>query len=141
MNEAFYWLKWFIAAGGAFVAQFFGGWSAALTALVVMAILDYASGVYAAFLEQKLSSSVGFRGIARKVFIFVIVAAAHMADLAFGNDTFLRDMTVLFYLANEGISLLENAARAGLPVPGPLRSALDQLKKRSEEPKEETHNG
>ncbi len=100
-----------------------------LTALVVFVAADFAAGVAAAAAEKRLSSAVGFRGIARKVLIFVLVGAANMLDVYVIRDTgMLRTATVFFYIANEGLSLLENAARLGLPLPGKLRAALAQLK-------------
>ncbi|WP_255298532.1 phage holin family protein [Brevibacillus dissolubilis] len=131
MNE--YILKFIVAFFGTVTTYMFGGWSPLLEVLAWLVIIDYATGVYAAFVEKKLSSNEGFKGLGKKVLIFFLVAAAHKMDIALGTPGFLGTITIYFYIANEGLSLLENGTRAGLPVPGALRSALIQLKKRSDQ--------
>lgn len=114
---------------GGLVGYLWGGWSTLMGILLTFVFIDYATGLFASALEGKLSSKVGFKGIFKKVMIFAIVAVAHLIDEALGgqNDIF-RDATIFFYLANELLSILENAGRAGLPIPDKLQNAVDVLK-------------
>ena len=96
-------------------------------------LLDYITGVMCAISDKKLSSAVGFKGICRKVLIFALVGGGHILDTrVIGAGSVLRTAVIFFYLSNEGISLLENAAHLGLPVPKKLKDILEQLHKRSE---------
>lgn len=117
-----------IAVGGSFTAYFFGGWGPLLGVLLAFVILDYTSGLVAAFHEKILSSYTGFVGIAKKVFIFALVGVGHLIDTALGSDHLVRDAVIFFYLANELLSILENAGRIGLPVPEALQKAVVALK-------------
>jgi toxin secretion/phage lysis holin len=117
-----------IAVGGAAASYLFGGWSTLLDVLLTFVVIDYVSGVIAAGAEGKLKSKVGLIGIARKVFIFAMVAIAHLVDSALGDQHVLRDATIFFYLANELLSIIENAGRVGLPVPTPIQKAVEVLK-------------
>jgi toxin secretion/phage lysis holin len=118
---------------GAVTSFLFGEWSPLLGILVALVFIDYASGIGASGIEGKLNSSVGMKGIARKVAIFLIVAVAHMLDVSLGYEgNILRDATIFFYLANEVLSIIENAGRIGLPVPEQIRQAVEVLKGKSE---------
>ena len=118
-----------ITAIGAWLGAFLGGTDSLLYAIVGFTIIDYATGVLAAINAHKLSSSVGFRGIARKIIIFALIGLAHLLDVhVLGTPGVLRTATIFFYLSNEGISVLENAALLGLPIPGGLQQALDTIK-------------
>lgn len=121
-----------VAVGGAAASFLWGGWSALLSVLLVFVAFDYASGVYAAWKEGTLSSRKGIDGIARKVFIFAMIAVAHLVDSALGDQHIFRDATVWFYLANELLSIIENAGRAGFPVPEPVQRAVAVLKGKGE---------
>lgn len=126
-------IKYISAAIGSFVSFMFGGWSTLLSILLAFIVIDYVSGFVAAGIEGKLSSSNGMRGIAKKVAVFFVVAVAHMMDVALGYDGhILRDATIFFFLANEALSILENAGRIGVPVPGALKKAIDILNEKSE---------
>ena len=104
-----------------------------LIALIVFAVLDYITGVMCAIEDKTLSSAVGFRGIARKVIIFMLVGVGHILDThVVGTGSALRTAVIFFYLSNEGLSLLENAAYIGLPVPEKLKDILAQLHRRGE---------
>ena len=104
-----------------------------LYALLAFAVVDYVTGVMCAIVDKKLSSSVGFKGIFRKVLIFVMVGIAHILDTQIiGNGSVLRTAVIFFYISNEGVSLLENASHLGLPVPEPVKTVLKQLHDRSE---------
>ena len=118
----------FAALGGALGAVM-GGFDGFLYALVVFVVVDYVTGLMAAAVEKKLSSEVGFKGIFRKVVIFCLVAVGHIVDThVIREGSVLRTAVIFFYLSNEGISILENAARTGLPIPEKLKAVLEQLR-------------
>ena len=123
--------KTVVALGGGAASYLFGGWSSLLGILVAFVVIDYISGFVAAGIEGKLASSVGLRGIAKKVFIFVIVAVAHLADQAAGTSI-IRDAAIFFYLANELLSIVENSGRIGLPIPPVIAQAVEILQGKSE---------
>lgn len=122
--------KTIVATGGAAISYLFGGWSTLLGVLLAFVIIDFASGCAASGVEGKLKSKVGLIGIARKVFIFGMVAVAHLVDSVLGDQHLIRDATIFFYLANELLSIIENAGRIGLPVPTPIQRAVEVLKGR-----------
>lgn len=129
-------LHYVYAAMGGFIGWFMGGFDGFLYALLVFVVLDYLTGVMVAILEKKLSSEVGFRGIFKKVLIFFLVGIGHIVDTqVIKSGSVLRTAVIFFYLSNEGISILENVAMIGLPVPQKLRDVLEQL--REEEKGEE----
>ena len=103
----------------------FGGWDALITALLMLIVIDYITGVLAAGIQGKLSSSTGLKGIAKKVFIMMIVALAVQIDNVYPTNGTVRDLVIYFFLANEGLSVLENAGRAGLPIPDKLTKTLE----------------
>lgn len=106
----------------------FGKLDGLITALIVFVTIDYITGFICAWAEKKLSSEVGAKGIAKKVFIFFLVAVANVIDTQiFKEGATLRTAVIFYYLANEGLSIVENAARLGLPVPDKLKTALEQL--------------
>ena len=124
-----------ITAIGGWVGYFVGGMDGLLIALIVLMSLDYISGVMCAIMDKSLSSAVGFRGIAKKVLILMLVGVANILDIhVVGEGSALRGAVIAFYMSNEGLSLLENAAHIGLPVPDPLKNALAQLHGRDEKP-------
>ena len=124
-----------ITAIGGWVGYFMGGMDGMLIALIVLMSLDYISGVMCAIMDRSLSSAVGFRGIAKKVLILMLVGVANILDIhVVGEGSALRGAVIAFYMSNEGLSLLENAAHIGLPVPDPLKNALAQLHGRDEKP-------
>ena len=127
----------FTAVGG-WLGYFLGGCDGLLIALVVFAVTDYITGVMCAIADKKLSSEIGFKGICRKVIIFMLVGIAHVLDInVIATGSVLRTAVIFFYLSNEGVSLLENAAHLGLPVPEKLKDVLEQLHDRAEKEKEE----
>ena len=114
---------------GTAICQYIGGFDGLLEALVIFSVIDYITGVFCAINERTLSSSIGFKGIMQKVLIFLLVAIANIVDARIiGEDKLLRTAVIFFYLSNEGISILENAARLGLPIPDKLRDILHQLR-------------
>ena len=128
MKTSFYYLQSGFFALGAIVGGFLGGKDGLLYALLVLVILDYVTGVLNAIDQKRLSSSVGYKGIARKVLIFVLVGTANVVDVyILGKTGMLRATVIFFYISNEGISILENASYLGLPVPQKFQSVLKQL--------------
>lgn len=125
-------IKFIVGAGGASASFLFGGWSDALVTLGVFALLDFATGFAAAAREGKLNSEVGFWGIPRKVLIFVIVAVANLADQWADTGHMFRDGAVAFYIANEVLSIIENAGRMGVPVPPKVQEMIEVLKGKGE---------
>ena len=126
----------FTAFGG-FLGWFLGGVDGFLYALIAFTVIDYITGVMCAITDKNLSSSIGFKGICRKVLIFILVGIANILDVdVIGTGSILRTAVIFFYLSNEGVSLLENAAYLGLPVPEKLKAVLEQLHGRSEDEKE-----
>ena len=122
----------FTALGG-FLGWFLGGVDGFLYALIAFVVIDYITGVMCAINDRKLSSEVGFRGICRKVLIFLLVGIGHIVDAqVIGSGGVLRTAVIFFYLSNEGVSLIENAAHLGLPVPDKLKAVLEQLHDRAE---------
>lgn len=117
-----------LAAAGGFFGWFLGGMDGFMYALIAFVVVDYLTGIMRAIIEKELSSRVGARGIFKKILIFLLVGIAHLADLyLLGDGNALRTAVVFFYISNEGISLLENAAVIGLPIPEKLKDALAQL--------------
>ena len=122
----------FTAVGG-WLGWFLGGSDGLLFALIAFVVIDYITGIMCAVADKKLSSAVGFKGICKKVLIFALGGLGHILDTrVIGAGSVLRTAVIFFYLSNEGISLLENAAHLGLPVPKKLKDILEQLHKRSE---------
>ena len=118
----------FTAIGG-WLGYFLGGCDGLLYALIAFVVIDYITGVA----DKKLSSTVGFKGICRKVLIFLLVGIANVLDVqVIGSGSVLRTAVIFFYISNEGVSLLENAAHLGLPVPDRIKTVLEQLHDRSE---------
>ena len=122
----------FTAIGG-WLGYFLGGCDGLLYALLAFVILDYLTGLMCAIVDKKLSSEIGFRGIFKKVLIFIMVGIGHIMDLqVLGSVGVLRTAVIFFYISNEGVSLLENAAYLGLPLPEKLKAAPEQLHNRAE---------
>lgn len=117
-----------ITAIGGWIGYFVGGMDGLMTALLIFMVLDYITGLMCAIADKKLSSAVGFKGICRKVLIFVLVGIGNLVDVyVLGEGGALRTAVIFFYLSNEGISFLENAGHLGLPIPEKLKDVLEQL--------------
>lgn len=133
MKEFWNVIQLVFSAVGGWLGYFLGGFDGLLYALVVFMVMDYITGVMCAVSDRKLSSEVGFRGIFRKVLILMLVGIANLLDVqVIGTGAVLRTAVIFFYLSNEGVSLLENAAHLGLPVPEKLKAILAQLHDRAE---------
>ncbi|OPA76608.1 holin [Paenibacillus selenitireducens] len=121
-------LKWCVALITSSVTYFYGGWSAVLGALLAFVIFDYITGVVAAGSSGELKSKKGLIGIARKVFIFAMVAVGHLVDGILGDSHMLRDTIAYFYIANEVLSIIENGGRLGVPIPPVIVQAVEVLR-------------
>ena len=133
MKEFWNTIQLAFAAVGGWLGYFLGGCDGLLYALIAFVAIDYITGVMCAILDKTLSSEVGFKGICRKVLIFLLVGIGHIVDAqVIGSGGVLRTAVIFFYLSNEGVSLIENAAHLGLPVPDKLKAVLEQLHDRAE---------
>ena len=133
MKEFWNTIQLVFAAVGGWLGYLLGGCDGLLYALIAFVAIDYITGVMCAISDKTLSSEVGFRGICRKVLIFLLVGIGHIVDAqVIGSGGVLRTAVIFFYLSNEGVSLIENAAHLGLPVPDKLKAVLEQLHDRAE---------
>lgn len=133
MKEFWNMIQLIFTAIGGWLGWFIGGCDGLLFTLIAFAVVDYVTGVMCAAVDKKLSSGVGFKGICRKVLIFIMVGIANILDVEIiGTGNVLRTAIIFFYISNEGVSLLENAAHLGLPVPQKLYEVLAQLHDRAD---------
>lgn len=133
MKEFWNTIQLIFAAIGGWLGYFLGGCDGLLYALIAFVVIDYLTGIMCAISDHTLSSEVGFRGICRKVLIFLLVGIANVLDIhVLGNGSVLRTAVIFFYISNEGVSLLENATHLGLPVPEKVKDVLEQLHGRAE---------
>ena len=134
MKEFWNTIQFAFSAIGGWLGYFLGGCDGLLYALLAFVVADYITGVMCAIIDKKLSSEVGFKGICRKVLIFILVGIANILDVqVIGTGSVLRTAIIFFYISNEGVSLLENAGHLGLPYPEKLKSVLQQLHDRAED--------
>ena len=132
MKEFWNTIQLVFAAVGGWLGWFLGGCDGLLYALLAFAAVDYVTGIMCAVVDKKLSSAVGFKGIFKKVLIFTLVGIANIVDVqVLETPGVLRTAVIFFYLSNEGVSMLENAAHLGLPVPDAIKTVLEQLHDRS----------
>ena len=133
MREFWNTIQLIFTAVGGWLGWFLGGSDGLLYALIAFVVIDYITGVMCAIADKKLSSAVGFKGICKKVLIFALVGGGHILDaFVIGSGSVLRTAIIFFYLSNEGVSLVENCAHLGLPVPQKLKDVLEQLHNRAE---------
>ncbi len=133
MKEFWNTIQLIFTAVGGWLGYFLGGCDGLLYTLLAFVVLDYLTGIMCAIVDKKLSSEIGFKGIFKKVLIFVLVGVGHLLDVqVLGEVGILRTAVIFFYLSNEGVSLIENAAHLGLPIPEKLKAVLEQLHDRSE---------
>lgn len=134
MKEFWNMIQFAFAVIGGWLGYFLGGCDGLLYALIAFVVIDYLTGVMCAINDKTLSSEVGFKGICRKVLIFLLVGIANILDVhVIGAGSVLRTAVIFFYISNEGVSLLENAAHLGLPVPQKIKAVLEQLHERAED--------
>ena len=137
MKEFWNMVQLVFSAVGGWLGWFLGGCDGLLYALIALSVVDYITGVMCAVTDHKLSSEIGFKGIFKKVLIFVLVGVANILDVnVIGNGSVLRTAVIFFYISNEGVSVLENATHLGLPVPEKVKVVLQQLHDRAEEDQE-----
>ena len=133
MKEFWNTIQLIFSAVGGWLGSFLGGCDGLLYTRLAFVVLDYVTGIMCAVADHKLSSAVGFRGIFRKILIFALVGVGHLLDVqVLGAVGVLRTAVIFFYLSNEGVSLIENAAHLGLPIPAKLKAVLEQLHDRAE---------
>ena len=133
MKEFWTTIQVVFAGIGGWLGWFLGGCDGLLYALLAFVVIDYITGIMCAVVDKKLSSKVGFKGIFKKELIFALVGNGHILDTrVIGSGSVMRTAVIFFYLSNEGVSLLENAAYLGLPIPQKLKSVLEQLHDRAE---------
>lgn len=134
MNTIWNWLRAGFATVGAGVGYFLGAWDGFMYTLLAFVIADYVTGIMCAINDKTLSSGIGFKGICRKVLIFTLVGVGHTIDVnVLGTGDTLRTAVIFFYIANEGLSILENAGHLGLPIPEKLKNVLAQLRDHDKE--------
>ena len=132
MKEFWNTIQLVFAAVGGWLGWFLGGCDGLLYALLAFVVVDYVTGIMCAVVDKKLSSAMGFKGIFKKVLIFTLVGIANIVDVqVLGTPGVLRTAVIFFYLSNEGVSMLENAAHLGLPVPDAIKTVLEQLHDRA----------
>ena len=137
MKEFWNTIQFIFTAVGGWLGYFLGGCDGLLYALIAFVVIDYITGVMCAIINRELSSAVGFKGIFRKVLIFLLVGIANIIDVqVIGTGAVLRTAVIFFYISNEGVSLLENAGHLGLPIPERIKTVLEQLHDRAENGKE-----
>ena len=133
MKEFWNMIQLAFAGVGGWLGYFLGGCDGLILALLAFVVIDYITGVMCAIADKKLSSAVGFKGICRKVLIFLLVGIANILDVqVIGTGSVLRTAVIFFYISNEGVSLLENAGHLGLPIPVKIKTVLEQLHDRAE---------
>ena len=133
MKEFWNTIQLIFAGVGGWLGYFLGGCDGLLYALIAFVVIDYITGVMCAISNHTLSSEVGFKGICRKVLIFLLVGIANILDIhVIGSGSALRTAVIFFYISNEGVSLLENAAHLGLSIPEKIKTVLEQLHDRAE---------
>ena len=133
MKEFWTTIQLVFSAVGGWLGYFLGGCDGLIYTLLAFVVLDYLTGIMCAIVDKKLSSEIGFKGIFKKVLIFVLVGVGHLLDVqVLGEVGILRTAVIFFYLSNEGVSLIENAAHLGLPIPEKLKAVLEQLHDRAE---------
>ena len=137
MKEFWNTIQLIFTAVGGWLGYFLGGCDVLLYALIAFVVIDYITGVMCAIINRELSSAVGFKGIFRKVLIFLLVGIANIIDVqVIGTGAVLRTAVIFFYISNEGVSLLENAGHLGLPIPEKIKTVLEQLHDRAEKEEE-----
>ena len=126
-DKVFAWIRGVASMGAGIFSYLYGSFDGLLTALCVAVVLDYVTGLIKAGVTHTLSSEIGFKGILKKILIMLIVALAHVIDNCVGSGDTWRNIAIVFYICNEGISILENAVACGLPVPDKLKEILQNM--------------
>lgn len=132
MNKYFNDISIVFGLVGGFVCNFLGSWDLLLKSIIILMVLDYVTGLLKSIYNKKLSSEVGFKGIIKKIIIFIVISTAYVIQCLLGEEIPLREITILFFIANEGISLIENASEF-VPIPEKLKDVLIQIRKEGDE--------
>ncbi|WP_324656819.1 phage holin family protein [Bacillus cereus] len=127
MDRIYVLVKTFVTTFGIFFGYFFGGWNELLNILLIMVIIDYVTGMIAAGYNGELKSKVGFKGISKKVVLFLLIGVATQLDIVFGINSTIHEATIFFFMGNELLSILENAGRIGIKLPAALTNAVEIL--------------
>lgn len=131
-NDITRYIRLYATLLGGVITALLGGWDVMMQVLVLFVVLDYITGIVAAFVEKRLNSVIGFKGICKKILLFVPVMVSCALDVALGTEI-LRSLSIWFYVANEGLSIIENLGKANVPIPKPLMTALEQLKAKGDD--------
>lgn len=131
MDKLFNWISILFGFIGGFFSYWLGGWDVMLKTIVFLAVVDYVTGVIKGVYLKELSSETGFKGLLKKIVMFIVIAVAYMIQQLIGGTVPLREVVIMFYIANEALSLLENAA-IFVPIPDKLRGVLLQLREKSD---------
>lgn len=127
MEKMFNWISIMFGFVGGFLSYWLGGWDVLLKTIVFLAVVDYITGLIKAVYLKELSSEIGFKGLLKKIVMFIVIAVAYVIQELIGGTIPLREIVIMFYICNEAISLLENAA-IFVPIPDKLRDVLLQLR-------------
>lgn len=130
MEKYLNWTSVIVGAGGGWLAGILGGWDALLKTIMFLLVLDYITGVIKGFYTKLLSSEIGFKGILKKVMILIVIAAANILQQLISEAVPMREIVIMFFIANEGLSLIENAAVL-IPIPDALRDVLLQIREKN----------
>lgn len=131
-DKVFTWLRGCLSIGAGVLSYLYGDFNGLIVALFVAIVIDYTTGLIKAGVTHTLSSEIGFKGILKKVLILLVVALAHVIDNCVGSGETWRNIAIVFYICNEGISILENVVDCGLPVPEKLKNILESMEERKE---------
>ena len=139
MDKLFNWVSVVVGIFGGVFAWAFGAWDKLLCALITLIILDYITGLLKGWYTKRLSSEIGFKGIAKKIVILIMVVTANVLQTVIGDKIMLREIVIMFFIANEGLSLLENCAEinGGGGIPPKLKAVLLQLRGKCEDEDED----
>lgn len=132
MEKLFNWISVVFGVVGGFFSYWLGGWDVLLKTIVFLAVVDYITGIIKAIYSRQLSSEIGFKGLLKKIVMFIVIAVAYVIQLLIGGTIPLREVVIMFYICNEALSLLENAA-IFIPIPDKLRNVLLQLRDKDSE--------
>lgn len=131
-EKIFAWCRGCVSLGAGILSYLYGDMNGLIVALFVVIVLDYITGLVKAGILHELSSEIGFKGILKKMLILLVVAMAHVIDECVGSGETWRNIAIVFYICNEGLSILENAVACGLPVPERLKEILENIDEKGE---------
>lgn len=127
MEKLFNWISIVFGMIGGVMSYWLGGWDVLLKTIVFLAVVDYITGIIKGIYLKELSSEIGFKGLLKKIVMFIVIAVAYEIQLLIGGTIPLREVVIMFYVTNESLSLIENAA-IFVPIPEKLKDVLLQLR-------------